>query len=281
MDRRTFMGTLAAAGSAALLPRHALRGDGASAAQLDKIGLQLYTLRGAMGTSVERTLAQVAEIGYREVEFAGYFNRPPRSIGQLLKRNGLTAPSAHISTEPMKGRWLTTLDEASEIGHRYLVVASLGANEANTADAIKRTADLFNRAGEDAARYKITLGFHNHATEFKEVEGKRMYDAFLEATDPKRVAMELDLHWIYKGGADPFDYFAKWPGRFQLIHAKDVGPMPEGKMLNVGEGTIKWGEIFAKAKLAGIKHVFVEHDRPADPIADITASYKYLRALRY
>jgi sugar phosphate isomerase/epimerase len=278
MDRRTFVGALAAAGASAALP---LDLPAARRAELGKIGVQLNTFRTMMAQSVERTLATVADIGYREVEFAGYQGRPPRALRQLLDRNGLSAPSAHVDTAMLKDKWLTTLNEAVEIGHKYLVVASLSAAESNTLDAIKRTGQLLNKAGQDAARYKITLCYHNHETDFRNVEGTRMYDALLAATDPKYLMLDLDLYGIYKGGSDPFDYFAKHPGRFPLLHAADIGPMPEGKMLRVGAGTIKWAEIFAKTKQAGIKHVFVSQDDSTDVVADTKASYKYLKALKF
>lgn len=277
MDRRTFVGALGAVGAASLLPREALFAE----EKLDRIGVQLYTVRDQMKTSVEKTLADVAAIGYQEVEFAGYFNRPPRAIRQLLDRNGLTAPSSHIAIDLLRGSWNRTLDESSEMGHKYLVVAWLNEADRNTPDAIKKTAELFNRAADDAKRYKIRLAYHNHDFEFKEVEGRRLYDRLLEATDPKLVLMEMDLYWIIKGSGDPAQYFARWPERFPMVHVKDGGPMPDFTMTEVGKGSVKWGEIFARRKQAGIKHFFVEHDNPKDPMQSIATSYRYLRALRF
>ena len=124
MDRRTFVktaGTAAAAADAAGIRPDLLIRD-----RIDKIGLQLYTVRGLMQASVERTLSQVAAIGYKEVEFAGYFNRPPRAIKQLLDDNGLGSPAAHIGLDALRGPWNRTLSDASEIGHKWLVIASTG-----------------------------------------------------------------------------------------------------------------------------------------------------------
>ncbi len=278
MDRRSFVGALGALGAASVLP---VGGSIVAPNRLEKIGLQLYTVRDMMKVSVERTLAAVASIGYREVEFAGYFNRPPRSLRSLLKRNGLAAPAGHVGLDALRGSWSRTLDEAGEVGHKWLLVAWLPESDRNSVDAIKRTADLFNRAGEDAKRAGLRFAYHNHDFEFKEVEGQRMYDRLLEATDPKLVEMEMDLYWIVKADADPFAYFAKWPGRFPLVHVKDAGPPPERTMTDVGRGTIDFGKVFAARKQAGIKHFFVEHDNPGDPVRSVTASYKYLRALRF
>lgn len=278
MDRRTFVMTAGTAAVAAGLPGtpEFLGRD-----RLDKIGLELYTVRDLMKASVERTLSQVAAIGYREVEFAGYFNRPPRAIKQLLDDNGLGSPAAHIGLDALRGPWNRTLSDASEIGHKWLVIASTIDADRNTPEAIKRTADLIHKAADDAKFYKIRLAYHNHDVEFQQVGGKRIFDQLLELTKPSELQIEMDLYWITKGGGDPLDYFRRWPGRFPLVHVKDASPPPEYRMEDVGKGTIKWADIFAHQKEAGIKHYFVEHDNPADPIASITASYKYLRALTF
>ena len=199
----------------------------------------------------------------------------------MLDRNGLQSPAAHVGTDLLRGPWNRTLDEAMEMGQRYLVVPWLDPKERSSVEAIKRTADLFNRAADDAKRFRIQLAYHNHEFEFTDVEGRRMYDLLLEYTDPKLVKMEMDLYWITKGGGDPAAYFARWPERFPLVHVKDAGPAPDFSMTEVGKGVIKWGEIFAQRKQAGIRHFFVEHDNPKDPMQSITASYNFLRALRF
>ena len=276
MDRRTFVGTLGAAAASSLLP-----GDLLAADKVNKVGLQLYTVRSLMQQSVERTLATVAGIGYKEVEFAGYFNRPPRSVRQLLKRNGLSSPSAHVGIDTVRGPWNRTLNDASEVGHKWLLVAWLAEADRNSVDAVKRTADLFNRAGEDAKRYDLKFAYHNHDFEFKEVGGKRILDLLLENTDPKLVDFEMDLYWVVKGGADPLDYFRRYPGRFPMVHVKDAGPAPDRTMTEVGKGTIDFPSIFAQRKLAGLKHYFVEHDNPADPVASVRESFGYLSKMRF
>lgn len=281
MDRRTFVGALGAAGMVSLLPDtqplYAFR----RADKIDKIGVQLYTVRGQMKESVERTLKEVADIGYKEVEFHDYFGRPPRAIRQLLDRNGLKSPAAHVPFTALTDGWHRRLNDSAEIGHKWLLVAYLGEKERNSIDAIKRTAEMFNKAGQDAKNYRMRFAYHNHDFEFKEVEGRRIFDVLLEETDPEYVDFEMDLYWATKGGVSPLDYFAKHPGRFPLVHVKDAGPAPEHKMMEVGKGTIKWAEIFAQEKLAGIKHYFVEHDNPADPMASIKTSFRYLKELRF
>ena len=282
MDRRTFVGSLGAVGAAAMLPSDAalFRRE-----KLNRIGVQLYTVRDRLKVSVEKTLAEVADIGFKEVEFygipEGYFNRPPRAIRQLLDRNGLTSPSAHLGMRELRGSWNRTLNDAAEIGQKWLVIASLDDADRNSIAAIKRTADIIRKAAEDAKLYKIKLAYHNHETEFREVEGRRVFDVLLEETSPETLQVEMDIYWITKGGGDPLAYFAKWPGRFPMLHVKDAGPPPAYEMRDVGKGTINWAEIFAKHKEAGVKHYYVEHDDPPNPLASIKASFEYLSNLRF
>ncbi|MGH7672899.1 MAG: sugar phosphate isomerase/epimerase family protein [Gemmatimonadales bacterium] len=248
-------------------------------ARLDKIGLQLYTVRRAMQEDVERTLARVAAAGYTEVEFAGYFGKSPAEVRAMLDRHGLSAPAVHVgSLEP--DQWRASLDAARVIGHRYIVVPWIPA-ESRTLDGYKRVAESFSRAAAQARDAGLQFGYHNHDFEFTPLDGRLPYDVLLEHTDPHLVQFEMDLYWITKGGQDPLTYFARWPGRFPLVHVKDSAGAPEHKMVDVGAGKIDWKRIFARREQAGIRHFFVEHDEPADPFASIRASYAYLKRLEF
>jgi sugar phosphate isomerase/epimerase len=279
-DRRDFIKALGAAALGPPLqplapspyPRAPLR-------KLDRIGLQLYTVRQQMEKDVEGTIARVAATGYREVEFAGYFGRAPRDVRALLDHHGLSAPSSHVSLAPEQ--WRAALDAAPVIGHRYLVIAWIPAEERHTLDDYKRAAERFNRAATEAKAAGLQFAYHNHDFEFVPLDGRLPYDVLLAETDPKLVQLEMDLYWIVKGGQDPLAYFARWPGRFPMVHVKDSMGPPDNKMADVGTGTIDWKRIFAKEQQAGIKHFFVEHDQPADAFASIRASCEYLKRLEF
>ncbi|HKW41211.1 MAG TPA: sugar phosphate isomerase/epimerase [Gemmatimonadales bacterium] len=248
--------------------------------KLTRVGLQLYTVRDEMKKDVEGTIARVAATGYTEVEFAGYFGKSPADIRAMLDRHGLTAPSTHVGAiEP--DAWKAALDAAHVIGHRYIVFPWIPVERRTGLDAYKRFGADFNRAAEQARAAGLQFAYHNHDFEFAPVEGKLPYDVLLTETDPKLVQMEMDLYWITKGGQDPLTYFARWPGRFPMVHVKDSMGPPEHKMADVGAGKIDWKRIFGKQEQAGIKHFFVEHDQPADPFASIRASCEYLKQLEF
>jgi sugar phosphate isomerase/epimerase len=277
--RREFLKSMGAAGLAGA--GIAVSGCSAASAgrKLDRIGLQLYTVRSRMGDSVERTLERVAQVGYDEVEFAGYFGRSPEQIRSALDEVGLAAPSGHLALEELEDDWEASVDRAGTIGHEYLVVASIAPEHRTTLDDYRRMADRFNRVGERAIAAGLTFAYHNHAFEFEPVEGQVPWDVLLAATDPALVKLELDLYWITVAGGDAAATLQAHPGRIHLVHVKDMAA--DRSMAAVGTGTIDFAALFALGEQAGIRHYFVEHDNPNDPFASIAASQDYLRGLTF
>lgn len=278
--RRDVLKRLAALAVAGALPR-AVRALPWSAASIKRVGVQLYTVRTAMNKDVPATLQAVAKIGYREVEFAGYFRHSPADIRRMLDDNGLRSPSTHLGLEEVRARFDTVAEAANVMGHKYLTVPSLDMRSLKTPDDWKKVADVFNDLGRKAQGAGLRFAYHNHAAEFAAVQGQVPMDILLGGTDPLLVAFEMDLYWITQAGADPRTYFARFPGRFELVHVKDSEGAPGHKMTEVGAGTMDWKGILAQHKKAGIRHYFVEHDQPADPMASIRVSYDYLKALRF
>jgi len=247
---------------------------------LDKVGIQLYTVRDQMKADFEGTLAHIAQIGYREVEFAGYFDHTAADVKAILDRHGLSSPSTHV---PFQGddQWKAALDAAKTIGHEYIVMPWIPEERRKTLDDWKNFAQVFNHAAQMAHEAGIQFAYHNHDFEFPKMEGQVPYDVLLQNTDPKLVQLEIDLYWITKAGQDPLAYFARWPGRVPLVHVKDSAGPPEHKMTDVGQGKIDWKRIFAKREQAGIKHFFVEYDQAPQPSQDAAVSYKYLSQLEF
>ena len=278
MKRRHFLSV--AAGGISAMTAAALHAQRAGTRKLDRIGLQLYTLRDMMKRSVPRTLEEVAKARYREVEFAGYFSVKPREMKRLLDANGLTSPSAHIAMDTLGTTWESTLEDATIIGHEYLTVAWIDDGE-RTVEGFKRIAERFNTAGRAAQAQGMKLAYHNHAYGFETMNGQVLYDILLRETDASCVAMEADVYWMRQARQDPLDWFARYPGRFHMLHLKDMGPPPKNEMLDVGKGVIDWRTLLSRSDAAGVRHYFVEHDEPRDPIESIRSSCRYLRALSF
>lgn len=266
-----------AAGLAPLAPLARL--DAAPRAR--DLGIQLYTLRRGMTRDVERTLARVAEIGYREVEFAGYFDHSPAAVRAMLARHGLRAPASHVPYDRIGRDWEAALDEAVAVGHEWVVVPWLDAKRLPTVDDWKRVAERLSAAGAAARAAGLRLGYHNHDFELRPVEGRLPLDVLLAETDAESVDFELDIYWMVRAGRDPLEYYARHPRRFRLAHVKDSAGAPEHRMTDVGSGTIDFARILPAAARAGTTHFFVEHDDPADPMASARASFAQLRRIDF
>ncbi len=249
------------------------------AAKLPRIGMELYTVRSKVATDMAGTLAALAKIGYKEVEFAGYFNHSAAEIRDLLKADGLTAPSVHVGIEAIETSAAQTFSDASTIGHGFITVASLPRGPKATADDWKQMAERFNKAGRTCKEAGFRLAFHNHNDIVKKTGDVLPIDILMKETDPALVSYEMDIYWAVNGGADPLQLLAAYPGRFSMFHAKDSMGPPDQTMADVGAGVIDFKTIFAHGR--GVEHTFVEHDNPPDPMASAAASYKYLSNLEF
>jgi sugar phosphate isomerase/epimerase len=283
MNRRLFLNRLSRGAAGTLcLAGSSPTASGLSSKRLKTVGVQLYTVRRELEKDFEGTLARVAGLGYREVEFAGYFGRTPKEVGAALARHNLTSPAAHFQFADGRGELQTMIDAAHVIGQRYLLLAWTPPEERKSLDDYKRLADFCNRAGEQLKKAGIQFAYHNHDFEFAPIEGKLPYDLLLERTDPRLVKMELDLYWITKGGANPLGYFEKHPGRFHLLHVKDMDATPRRHFTEVGRGRIDFKSVFARAKRAGVRHYFVEQDETlGSPFDSLKISIDYLKELEF
>jgi sugar phosphate isomerase/epimerase len=269
VNRREFL-ELAAAG-----PLGAKASRRRESFRLQRIGVQLYTVRDLMQANVRATLELVARVGYREVEFAGYFDTPPDRLRRWLDELGLTAPAAHVPL--LDGSAGGIFDAAEELGHRYLVQGSIPASQQRSLDGYRRVAETLNQAGAAARRHNLMVAYHNHDFEFKPMGGIVPYDVLLSGTDPALVWLEVDFYWMAKAGRDPLPYFAAHRNRFRLCHLKDIDG--RGRITEVGSGRLDFRRILSQRDQAGLRHFFVEHDEPRDPAASIRTSYEYLRKL--
>jgi sugar phosphate isomerase/epimerase len=274
------------------------------------VGLQLFTLFNTIDKDVPGTLKEIAGIGYQEIESAfsmkgGFYGLKPKEFEALCKDSGLSWLSHHVSGAPfkmppggfrnpgadtskqpappprrfppsknLKENFQEIIDNAAEGGLKYLVCASIPLS---TTDEINQAIEILNKSGEAAKKSGIVLCYHNHVHEFEPVDGKLPYDLLLSQTSPDILKFELDLGWATKAGVDPTELFAKNPGRFPLWHVKDI-TADKKEPTEVGNGIVDFKRIFAKAKIAGMQHFFVEQDGAPKPIENITASFSYIKA---
>lgn len=291
VNRRNFLKVAGTATAATLFtPRFSWA---AGEHKIKKVGVQLYTVRDLMKNDFEGTMAKVAQVGYKEVEFAGYFGRTADQVRAVLEKNGLKAPSTHVQYDELDDKFPSVVDFSKAINLEYIICPWIPEELRKSPDIWKQASEKFNKCGEQAKAAGMQFGYHNHWFEFIETDGKLPYDELLKLCDPNLVKMEMDLCWITAAGADPLKYFHEYPGRFPLVHVKDLKTKPSVTtggaqnfgdtvdLTEVGSGIIDWKRIFAQSDKAGIKHYIVEHDHPKQPIESITKSYQYLSTLTW
>lgn len=253
------------------------------------IGLQLYSLRDIIKNDIKGIISKVAAIGYKEVETYGYSKKDgfwgldAKAFATLLKQHGITSPSGHFDTEDfMSGKGTDALksyiEAANMLGSEYVTIPWLGAKIRQKADDYKKIAEKLNEAGRICKASGIKIAYHNHDFEFVKIGDTTGYNIMLSETDKKLVDFELDLYWAVRSGVDPLTLFKAHPNRFKMWHIKDINKANKNENTEIGQGTVDFKSIFTGAKLAGVKHYFVEHEfnfKP-DELGSIKTSFDYV-----
>ena len=258
-------------------------------------GLQMYTLNtilNAQGADTRTVLNQIYEMGIREVETATgsgglYYRHSAREFAAMAKDLGIKWIGNHVGGLPrtsqvvpgsrnLRDNLQEIVDDAAEGGCSWVICSS---SSINTLDEIKKTTEIFVKAGDAAAKNKMKFAYHNHQSEFTQIEGTSAFDYVLENTDKNKVFMELDLAWATAAGMDPVALFSKHPGRFPLWHVKDLDKTT-GKPCPVGKGKVDFKHIFENSQLSGVKHAFIEQDG-AKVIDDPSSSVQWLKSNIY
>ncbi len=286
-SRRTFLKQAGLLSAACLVAPSVLASP---LAPQKKIGIQLFTLREVIRRDIQSILQKVAKAGYQEVETYGYSRRghfwgiPSKNFGTLLKENNLTAPSGHYDLENyLLGKKPDDLkvyiEAANEIGSTYVTVPYLQEQSRRTADDFKRIAAKLNEGGEWCKNAGLKIAYHNHDFEFTSFNGVTGMDILLNETDKSLVDFELDLYWVLRSNQDALAMFKNHPGRFTMWHVKDMDKVNQDLNTEVGKGKVPFRQLFAKAKLSGLKHFFVEQETNYQPdeIGSIQTSLHYLR----
>jgi sugar phosphate isomerase/epimerase len=261
-----------------------------SAKPIKNVGLQLYSLRDQLPKDLHGVIAKVAAAGYKEVEPYGYSKKggfwglEPKAFSDLLKQNGLTTPSAHYDMNQFLGSGKTEnleayIEAANATGQSHIIIPSINGEFIKTVDECKAVADKMNEAAEICKKSGLKLGYHNHNFEWKPIGNTTFYDTVIDHTDPKLVAMEMDIYWVVRSGNDPLELIAKHPGRFEFVHIKDMDKTNKGLNTEIGKGSIDYVKILSKAKQGGVKHFIVEQENyiNIDPYVSITESAKYIK----
>ncbi|MGA2923037.1 MAG: sugar phosphate isomerase/epimerase [Candidatus Sulfotelmatobacter sp.] len=294
ISRRTFLKTASASAACAALWNSAPQ-PLANALGLP-LGLQLYSVRDVLPKDYDGTLHQLAALGYREVEAAGFFGHPPAEVKQAMDGAGLRCVSAHYPLKDLLPKVDETIQFGKDLGLHYIVCASpmlkdpsrvkdpgsRAARESMTLDDWRWNADQFNHIGEKVNAAGMRFAYHNHTPEFRSENGVVFYDELLRLTDPAKVTMELDCGWAVVAGQKPAELLSRYPTRFSMLHVKDFKmtaastPADHPPSTEMGHGNIDYRPIFGAAEKAHIEHAFVEQeefDMPQMQALKIDADY--------
>jgi len=263
-----------------------------------RLGVQLYVLRDMLAKDFDGTLAKVAALGIKNVEFAGFYKRTAKEVKATLAKEGLTATGAHCLQASMSDDEVQrTIDFCHEVGMPYMIAAvpsikpdaagkSLGNPFENISlEDFRWSADRFNTIGRKVRDAGMRFAYHNHNIEARRYGDITGFDEIIRLTDPAVVALEFDTGNFIAGGGDPYPYLAKYPHRFELAHVKEwAGPFTPTltsnfpKYANFGEGKTDWKKMMTELKKAGVKQTFIEQDGTAtgDELGAVRQAYNYL-----
>jgi sugar phosphate isomerase/epimerase len=285
---------------------------------LERIGIQLFSIPRLAEKDFSGTMRMLSQIGYKEIEFfgpysfsssedkerwkgvapsvgfsgSGFFGLTAKEVKKILDDNGLAAPSMHTGADSLNNAMGGLAEAAQVLRTKYVTLPS--APSQTDLDGYKRQADDFNRVGAQAKKQGIRFAYHNHGNGLKAIDGTIPFDLILERTDPDLVFFEMDIYWMTAGGADVCAYLDKYPGRFRLMHvkdmAKDVRFSGDGSdpsqwielfpyLENAGEGVLDLEKILSHAKRSGVEHFIVERDLAPDPEEDLKKSFSYLKGV--
>ena len=231
-----------------------------------EVGIQLWTLRDLMKEGqVQDVIKNIAAAGYKQLEIFGLtegklFGLSVAEFGKIAKDNGLSIPSGHYNIEDFLFKngngddVKKTCDVVKQLGGKYLTIPWFSEEKRTDIEQYRLLADRINKAGEICKANNVQLAYHNHDFEFKNFNGEMGYDTILKNTDAALVKLEMDIFWVVFANQDPIKLFNNNPGRFHLLHIKDMSKTNRSKNTEVGNGQIDFKSIVANVSKAGVKH---------------------------
>ena len=255
------------------------------------VGLQLYSLRAQFAANgVPKTLDSVKGFGIRYAELAGTYNLKPEQLTKLLADRGIKAVSGHFPYKRFKEDPESVAAEAKALGLEFAGCAWADHKAPLDEKQTREIAAVFNRAGAVLAKHGLKFFYHNHGFEFHKFGEETLMDLLMRETDPKLVSFQMDVLWTVFPGQDPAKLLAKYPGRWSLMHLKDLkkgvatgslaGKTDVTNDVVLGTGQMKWTEILPAARKAGVKYYFIEDESPTAP-EQIPQSMRFLERVSF
>ncbi len=262
----------------------------AQSKQLPRFGLQTYSLRYEARKDLPATLALIREMGFEEVEVSGLYDRSAAEYRGLLDDNGLKAVSMMAGYDQLDNAVDSVADDAGRLGAKYVVCSTLPQERYMTDEESRSGAEFLNTRGAALAKSDLRFCYHTHGTEFAKVPDGTIFDTLMKRTDPQSADFETDIYWIVYAHQDPVKLLHRYPGRFPLMHVKDIRPgtvlggLPrdvlEEESVPLGTGLVDIPAALRAAQETGVRNYFIE-DEAVDAIRQIPISLRYLDHMRW
>jgi sugar phosphate isomerase/epimerase len=253
------------------------------------LAVQLWSFRNDFKTDVPGTLKRVRELGFTNVELAGYYGMTAKQFRAELDKAGLRAVSMHIEYQAARDRIDQVIQDAKILGVQYVGVPWI--KSPFTRDDCLAAIQVFNQAGSKLAANGLKFFYHLHGYEFVPDAGGKgtLFDLLMTKTNPRFVSMQLDTAHVAYPGQDPALLMQKYPGRFSSLHLKDVrgdvvgdnsGIFKDEDGRPLGEGKINWPSVLKSARKEGVRWYIVEDETPG-VWQGIAESLKYLQNVAF
>jgi sugar phosphate isomerase/epimerase len=242
------------------------------------IGVQLFSVRRECANDLEATLDAIAAMGYRGVEFAGYYGHSADRIRAMLDEAGLDVAGSHVQLNTLLGDALEeTVAFNKKLDNRFLIVPSMPDEYRGGVDRWKANADLFNEISLRLESYDMVLGYHNHSFEWVDINGNVPWDIFFSRTRPG-IIMQADSGNALRAGGDISEYIEKYPGRALSVHLKEYSPEQKGAC--IGEGIVDWQKIFTVCETVGSTQWYIVEQGSSHDCSAIEAIQRCLETLK-
>lgn len=245
-----------------------------------KIAAQLYTVREFTKTEagVRETFRKVKEMGYESVQISAFGFYEPDKIRAMLDETGLTVCATHTPLDRITNETDAVIAEHKLFGCKYV---GLGYMRADDIAGYKAVIDRLMPAVDKLYDAGLKFVYHNHAQEFKKMDGVRPIDMMADYTDPKKFGFLADMYWIQRAGYSPVRFIREHADRLDVVHFKDMRVPDEGKsdMAEVFAGNMDYEAIYAACVKAGVQYAAVEQDIcDGDPFDSLARSRRNIRA---
>lgn len=245
---------------------------------------QLYSSRNF--PPLADTLKMLGELGYTQVEGYGGLFANLGALDELkadLAANGLSMPTGHFGLDMVRDQPDRVLQIAETIGVEAIFVPAIPEEErSKDAAGWRALGEALARIGQPFWEAGLTFGWHNHDFEFVETLTGEMPLDLIMAGDPK-LALELDVAWVARGGQDPLAWIDKYADRIAAAHIKDIAPegecTDEDGWADVGHGVMDWPAIMAALRKTRARWFVMEHDNPKDHVRFARRSIETARGL--